>query len=103
VRKYLCDTGPLLCFAQFPEGPGLFKDRYVGRVSVVKDVDADLAGLRHNNQPKVARAAQRAHGKAFRWIPRVTIDDLDLIEEVLLVRDIIDTFRDHPKGDTRRP
>lgn len=103
MTRYLCDTGPLLCFAQFPEGPKLFKDRYADRVSLVKEVDADLAGLRNNFQPKVARAAKRAYGKAFQWIPRIVIDDFELIEEVLLVRDIIDTFRDHPKGDKRRP
>ena len=100
---YVCDTGPLLCFAQLSEGPKLLRARYEGRIVVVKDVDADLFGLRRNFQPKVAKAATRAFGSAFQWIPRITIDDPQVFEEVLLVRDVIDTFRKSPKGSQRRP
>lgn len=100
---YLCDTGPLLCFAQFPEGPKLFLDRYVGRVQMATDVDVDLVGLKKSDLAKVARAAMRANGKAFSWIPRIAVDSEELLEEVLLVRELIDTFRIKPKGARRKP
>jgi hypothetical protein len=102
VRTYLCDTGPLLCFAQFPEGPGLFQARYADRIAVVTDVNTDLSGLRSHHELKVRRAATRAAGKAFNWIPRVRVDDPALLAEARDMRDVIDTFRKHPKGSCRR-
>ncbi len=99
---YLCDTGPLLCFAQFPQGPGLFQARYSGRVSLISDVDNELRGLCNSSFPPVARAANRACGKAFNWIPRERFNDESIEEEARVVREVIDTFRNHPKGSSRR-
>jgi hypothetical protein len=69
---------------------------------MLSDVDNELRGLRQSSTRAVARAATWASGTAFNWIPRERFDDESIEEEARVVREVIDTFRSHPKGSSRR-
>ncbi len=66
---------------------------------MIADVDRDLRGLRRKGGR--VEAAANAARNAYPWIEQASFDDPEDLDRIDLIRDVIDTYREPPKGDDR--
>jgi hypothetical protein len=95
------DTGPLLCAAFLPDGPDLL-EQFCGETpaTMILDVQTEMRRLAAKSHGDLKRAAARGPG-AFPWMNKQEIGDSDMLDDIELMRERIDTFRTPPKGTDR--